>query len=123
MKTSVGCSRGNPEGGCRLTPQPFLPKLRLSNYMPGKAPRLRIFALVLGIVFLAAQFHFCADLTSDPTTSHICPLCSVAGSAVLTPPSGITLAPVMDRLESALLVVGVSKSALRAKSPRAPPSL
>jgi hypothetical protein len=91
--------------------------------MPGKASRLRIFALVLGIVFLAAQFHFCADLTSDPTTSHICPLCSVAGSAVVAQSPVVAIVPVMNRLEHPAVVFLFSAAIPRATSPRAPPSL
>jgi hypothetical protein len=106
-----------------LTLQPFRPKLRLSNYMQSKTRRIRILALLFGVIFLGAQFHFCADLTATPSASHICPLCSTAGSAVATQSPVIAIVPVMNRLEVAPIVVSVSSAAPRATSPRAPPVL
>ena len=106
-----------------LTPQPFLPKLNLSKYMLSKSQRIRILALLLGIVFLGAQFHFCADLTATPSASHICPICSAVGSVVVVQSPSIAIVPVVNRLELAPLIVSVSSAAPRATSPRAPPSL
>jgi hypothetical protein len=91
--------------------------------MPSNLSRLRVLALLLGIVFLAAQFHFCADLSSDPTSSHICPFCTAAGSAVVTPSPGVAIVPVMNRLENPAVVFLFSAAIPRATSPRAPPSL
>jgi hypothetical protein len=85
--------------------------------------RLRILALLLGIVFLAAQFHFCADLSSDPTSSHICPFCTAAGSVVVTQSPGVAIMPVLDRLENPAVVFLFFAAIPRATSPRAPPSL
>jgi hypothetical protein len=110
-------------GNYNLTPQPFLPKLRHSNYMPRTSLRIPILALLLGIVFLAAQFHFCADLTSDPTSSHFCPLCSATASAVVAPVPVISFVPATHRLESLRVVLGVTIAATRSTSPRAPPSI
>ena len=106
-----------------LTPQPFLPKLRLSKHMQAKSHRIRILALLLGVIFLGAQFHFCADLTTAPSASHICPVCSTAASVVATQSPNIAIVPVMNRLEVAPLVVLVSSAVPRATSPRAPPAL
>ena len=80
-------------------------------------------ALLLGIVFLGAQFHFCADLTATPSASHICPVCSTVGSVVATQTPSIAIVPVTDRLEVAPLLVPVSMEFPRATSPRAPPAL
>jgi len=74
-------------------------------------------------VFLTAQFHLCADLTGAPTASHICPLCSTAGSAVVTQSLSIAIAAAMQRLEVVPLVVSVSPAVARSTSPRAPPAL
>ena len=106
-----------------LTPQPFLPKLRLSKHMQSKSHRIRILALFLGVIFLGAQFHFCADLTAAPSASHICPICSDAGSVVATPSPLIAIAPVTNRLELAPVLLSVSSAVPRAASPRAPPAL
>ncbi len=106
-----------------LTTQPFRPKLRLSNHMQSKTQHIRILALLLGFVFLGAQFHFCADLTAAPSASHICPVCSTAGSVVATQSPVIASVPATNRLEIAPLVVSVSSAVPRATSPRAPPAL
>lgn len=85
--------------------------------------RIRIFALLLGVIFLGAQFHFCTDLTATPSASHICPVCSTAGSVVAPSSPSIAIVPVTNRLELAPLVVSVSSAVPRATSPRAPPAL
>ena len=106
-----------------LTAQPFRPKLRLSKDMQAKTQRIRILALLLGVIFLGAQFHFCTDLTSTPSASHICPVCSTVCSAVATQSPVIAVVPVTNRLEVAPTVVSVSSAVPRATSPRAPPAL
>jgi hypothetical protein len=106
-----------------LTPQPFLPKLRLSKHMQAKSHRIRILALLLGVIFLGAQFHFCVDWTTTPSASHICPVCSTTGSVVAAQSANFAFVPVMNRLEVAPLVVPVSSAGPRATSPRAPPAL
>jgi len=88
-----------------------------------KTHQIRLLALLLGIVFLGAQFHFCTDLTDTPRASHFCPVCSTAGSVVATPSPAIAIVPVLRRLEVVALTVSVSSSLPRATSPRAPPSL
>jgi len=106
-----------------LIPEPFRPKLRLSTYMLNKTQRIRVLALLLGIAFLGAQFHFCADLTATPSASHICPICSTVGSLVATQTPSIAMVPVLNRLEVTPLVVFDLSAAPRAASPRAPPAL
>jgi len=106
-----------------LTSQPMRPKLRLSKHMQSKSHRIRILALFLGVIFLGAQFHFCADLTAAPSASHICPVCSDVGSVVATPSPLIAIAPVTNRLELAPVLLSVSSAVPRAASPRAPPAL
>jgi hypothetical protein len=91
--------------------------------MLGKTQRIRVFALLLGIIFLGAQFHFCSDLTSTPSASHICPICSTTGSVVATQSPSIVIVPIADRLEVTPLVVSVSSAVPRALSSRAPPAL
>jgi hypothetical protein len=84
---------------------------------------LRLIALLLGIIFLAAQFHMCADLTSGPANPHMCPICSVAGSMVVTQSPAITTIPLVNRLEISVTPVSLSFELPRAISPRAPPAL
>lgn len=85
--------------------------------------KLRFCALLLGLFFLAAQFHFCADLSTGPGGSHPCQLCSTAGSAVTTQAVDFSIVPVVDRLELAAPVLLHSVEVSRATSPRAPPAL
>ena len=85
--------------------------------------KLRWLALLLAVVFLGAQFHFCADLISGPTTSHVCPVCNAAGTAVAAESPSAAMIPVSHRLESFALVSSISFDSSRAISPRAPPSL
>jgi hypothetical protein len=79
-------------------------------------------ALLLGLVFLGAQFHFCADLTVAPSASHVCPICSAVGSVVATHTPSIPIMPVLNRLEVVPLVASVFSAVARATSPRAPPT-
>jgi hypothetical protein len=91
--------------------------------MPGKSQPLRFLALLLGIVFLAAQFHLCADLNSGASNSHPCPVCSVAGSVIVADPPVIAFVPVANALEILLVVDSPSAVLPHATSPRAPPAL
>jgi len=105
-----------------LTSQPSFPKLRHIRYMHRDLPQIRILAVLLAIIFLGAQFHFCADLNAGPASSHICPVCNAASSAVSTPALLIALVSISDRLENRGYSLTVSTHIPRAVSPRAPPS-
>ncbi len=85
--------------------------------------RTRVCAVLLGIIFLAAQFHFCADLNSGPSGSHPCQFCSTAGSAVTTETLDLAVIPVVDRLELFAKILSPSVEVQRSTSPRAPPAL
>jgi hypothetical protein len=87
------------------------------------ARRTALLIFLVGLSFLAAELHYCADLTVAPSASHICPVCSTAGSAVATHSPVIAIAPVANRLEIVLAVLSVSSTVPRATSPRAPPAL
>jgi hypothetical protein len=91
--------------------------------MQAKTQRIRILALLLAVIFLGVQFHFCTDLTDTPSASHFCPVCSSAGSAVATESPSIAIVPVSNRLEAAPILISVSSDVPRATSPRAPPVL
>src|SRR6266576_2093973 len=65
-------------GARRLTLQPIRPKLRLIWHMTGKARRVRLAALLLRMIFLVAQCHFCSDLSVSASATHVCPVLSVA---------------------------------------------
>ena len=106
----------------RLTLQPIRPKLRHKKHMYRKAQRIRLLALLLGVIFLGAQFHFCTDVSTSASATHFCPVCSVAGSAVATQSPSVALIPAANRLEIVSRVLMVSSAFPRAVSPRAPPA-
>jgi len=106
-----------------LTPQPFQPKLRLISYMLRRKSSLPFLALLLVVILLGAQLHFCMDLTASPSDSHLCPVCSAVASVVVTQSPSIDMIRVADRLEIAPLVVTLSSAVQRATSPRAPPTV
>jgi hypothetical protein len=91
--------------------------------MQAKTNRIGVLVLFLGVIFLGAQFHFCADLTVAPSASHVCPICSTVGSVVALQTPSMAIVPVIDRLELVPLAISVSTAVPRATSPRAPPSL
>jgi hypothetical protein len=91
------------------------------KYMPSRVSRIPVLALCLVIILLAAQFHFCADTNSQATSSHLCPLCAVAGLAIVTTLPGIALIPVADRLTNVSVSDGTASADSRPASPRAPP--
>jgi len=90
--------------------------------MNSKAQRIRLLALLIGVVFLGAQFHFCADSSASPSGSHVCPVCSVLSSALAASSPSTAVMPVLGRLEIAPVVASVFSGAPRAVSPRAPPA-
>jgi hypothetical protein len=91
--------------------------------MFGNPKKARFGALLLGLVFLVAQLHFCADLNSGPGGSHPCQLCSTAGTAVTTQAIDLSVVPVVHRLEVLALSLSPAAEVSRATSPRAPPAL
>jgi uncharacterized membrane protein (DUF4010 family) len=91
--------------------------------MSGRTYHLRVLALLFGIIFLAAQFHYCADVTSTATGSHICPLCSSAGSVIAPQAANLLIATIVNRLEVVAVTATLFLALPHATSPRAPPSL
>jgi hypothetical protein len=84
---------------------------------------LPFFALLLALVFLGAQLHYCADVTSAPTGTHICPICSAVGSVVMTPPVSILVFSQVKPLETMVYAAVGTAAVPRATSPRAPPAV
>jgi hypothetical protein len=92
--------------------------------MPRSTGKIRVCLLLLGLVFLAAQFHFCADLTAANNGGpHFCPFCATAGVAIATSIPTIGLAPAIVPMELMPAQVVISAEATFSISPRAPPSL
>jgi hypothetical protein len=91
--------------------------------MPGKTHYLRFLALLFGVFFLTAQFHYCAEITPGSTGSHICPLCSTVGSAIAPQAMSMPVVPVINRREVVAGIAVVFLVLPHAISPRAPPSV
>jgi len=91
--------------------------------MLSNGQRVRLVALLLGIMFLGAQFHFCTDVSISASATHFCPVCSAAGAALAAESPTVAIIPATDRLEVVPLVLTVSRAFPRAVSPRAPPAL
>jgi hypothetical protein len=80
-------------------------------------------ALTLAVVFLLAQFHFCAVLTGGNNSTHLCPFCSTAAAAIETDIPMLGMAPAVVRLDSAPPQIEVATTVAIGISPRAPPAL
>lgn len=91
--------------------------------MGRRTEHVRILGLLLGIIFLGAQFHFCTDVPPSASATHVCPVCSVAGAALATESPTVAIIPATDRLEVASMPLTASSAFPRAVSPRAPPAL
>ena len=91
--------------------------------MQSRNQQARILALLLGMIFLGAQFHFCTDVPGSASATHWCPVCSVAGAALAAESPTVAMIPATDRVEVVSPVLTVSSAFPRAVSPRAPPTL
>jgi len=122
--------RKHSESGCsteaappnRLTPQPFLPKLRLTKHMRLAKLKMQLVVVFLVVAFLGAQIHFCTDLL-ESTGSHVCPTCSAANSAAPTiTPHLAALVPVQT-IELHAFALSTRPAFALLLSLRAPPAL
>lgn len=104
-----------------LTVQRFLPNLRLICQMGTPAMRLKLAAVLLAMIFLGAQFHFCADHQPGPSASHICPICAPGAWALPAPAIAAPTAGPAARLEVTPPRTVTLASIPLAISPRAPP--
>jgi hypothetical protein len=83
----------------------------------------RVACLLLAVVLLGAQFHFCADFTSSNSGSHVCQLCATAGHAVPAQALLTDYSPVFHRFEAISYQAQFSSLSFNFTSPRAPPAL
>jgi len=91
--------------------------------MPDKRPRIRIVAILLAILFLGAQFHFCADFNGGPTGTHVCPVCSTATSVVIAAAPIISLVILAGHCEPLSIATLLPLGFRQLLSSRAPPQL
>jgi len=83
----------------------------------------KLSALMLALVFLLAQLHFCADLNGGSNSQHFCPVCSTTAAAIATDTPLLGLAPAVIRLEIAAAQIEITTTVATSISPRAPPIL
>jgi hypothetical protein len=83
---------------------------------------LFLVALLASVLF-GAQLHCCLDLNSQTLDSHVCPICSAAGSAVVTSAVHVEMAPAVNRLEEFRVLAVVPLVVPRSIAPRAPPAV
>ncbi len=91
--------------------------------MAVKSTRIYLLAVLLGVVFLAAQLHCCLELNSGTLNTHACPICSTTGTAIATSSPVVAMVPAVNRLEVSGVTVEIFIVVLRNIAPRAPPSL
>jgi len=89
--------------------------------MYSRAKLALLLAALLASVLFGAQLHCCLDLTSQSIDSHVCPICSVAGAAIVTSSPTMEMAPAINRLEDFSAPAIVSLVVPRDIAPRAPP--
>ncbi len=90
--------------------------------MPVKTKCVYILALLLAVIFLAAQLHCCVELNSVSAGSHACPICAAAGSVIVTPSLVIIMVQSINRFEMAGEMSKIFVVVLRNIGPRAPPA-
>ena len=84
---------------------------------------IRLFALLLALALLGAQFHLCADFGAPNSGSHVCQVCATAGHAVIAQSLLTDLTPSVCRIESFCSHGEASTLAFTVTSPRAPPAV
>jgi len=98
-------------------------KLKKSREMPSASKQVCFLFLLLGAILLTAQLHCCVDLNSRTIDSHVCPICSTAGTAVPTASLILEMVPAINRLEVSGVIVSVPFVVPRSAAPRAPPAV
>ena len=94
-----------------------------SGEMRDRTKLALLLAALLASVLFGAQLHCCLDLNSQTLDSHVCPICSAAGSAVVTSAVHVEMAPAVNRLEEFRILAVVPLIVPRSIAPRAPPSV
>jgi hypothetical protein len=91
--------------------------------MPSNKKILCILALVLGVTFLAAQLHYCVDLSSEASSTHFCPICSATGHAITTTSPDVAATPTVYQLELSSSEKSAIATNFREVAPRGPPCI
>ena len=117
-----------PASNCRYSPgQVYYGRVsrsrRVFALMPGKTRLVFFLAILLAGVFFAAQLHCCVQLHPGALDSHVCPICSTAGTAIATHSLTMALAPAVNRLEAISLMAAPPAVISRLVAPRAPPAV
>ena len=99
----------------------FGPTIRI-KMRTARSPE-KLCALLLALVFLLAQLHFCADLNGGSNNQHFCSVCSTTAAAIATDAPLLGLAEAVIRLEIAAPQIEIATTVATSISTRAPPTL
>jgi hypothetical protein len=91
--------------------------------MSSRAHKLTFVALLLAILFVAAQFHQCADLTANNSSTNVCPVCSTAATVVVPESPVIAVVSTEAAFVAAPEPRVISSPIPNAASPRASPAV
>jgi hypothetical protein len=90
--------------------------------MPKVSTRALLLATILASLLIGAQLHCCVELNSQSLDSHVCPICSAGGSAIVAATPAIEMAPAVNRLEEFGVVIALPLVVPQGIAPRGPPS-
>jgi hypothetical protein len=86
-------------------------------------PKMQFVVVLLALTFFGAQIHLCADLTSNSSASHICPVCSAAATVVATESPVVAFVSTETSFVARAAPRVVSSPLPYAASPRASPTV
>ena len=89
--------------------------------MPNRTKLTVLLAMILASLLFGAQLHCCMDLNSQSLDSHVCPICSATGSAIVSATLAIAMAPAINRLEEFGVVIAIPLVVPQGIAPRGPP--
>jgi len=93
------------------------------NEMQHRSTHAVVLAMLLVSLLIGAQLHCCAFPSVPAQDCHVCPICSVAAMAIVTPAISVETVTAGNRLEIIRFVLVISAFVPRGIAPRAPPSL
>lgn len=83
----------------------------------------RLACVLLALVFIGAQLHFCTDFAAAGSGSHVCQVCATAGHVIVSQAGIAEVSLAISRLEAASQNSDFSSQSFQFTAPRAPPSI
>lgn len=104
-------------------PSPRSKSARPGTSLSAHSKRFYVLALLLAVIFFAAQLHCCFDLNSGPADSHLCPVCHTVFVALAACAALIAAAGSIERLEILRVQPALLSASSRNIPSRAPPAV